>query len=637
MEKHKPLNIIYKKDINRIGDELTLARYVIKADNAHLKLTDIQILRLVLLGCLYANISNFVDVNIQSDKNKPSSIIEVRTTVESYLGEGIVEKYTELPIEKLQQVRYEAAISYFKIITNIPMWKSLLPYSLEMLDYSEQDLKYAWRDRRFGVITEKKKQSGVYYTPPDVAKYMVDGCLDKLENQYASLLSCRYIDFSCGSGVFLLQLIDSILEREVIKSFDEYRKFVCSCVFGMDVSGQAVECARYMIIQHSINLFRKQKLNIHQLLDDLKKNIVSADATNLDTYFRQHPGYPSKYECIIGNPPYVGIRGAIQTPVKSNLFIPFVYNLQKYSSKCSVSSLVLPLSFVYNNQPGFCEMRQIIDEDGAEWLVENYDRSPDSLFGDDVKARACIVFRIKGTGEHKVFVSGLMRWTSTSREQLLSTSKALTDITELPITEYIPKLAGQLEKDAYAKIMEHSDSLLDTLRSQSVFSEKCIAIKGTAYNWICAYDHLPSGFNSDGSPYISKDLRIYSTENQYFALAYLNSRIAFWLWTVIGDGFHVTKRLLSVAKVFDDSSKYDELAFLGKEFSNQITQYPTISVNSGKTITSYSHSPLMDIVSKIDCVIAEGLSLNECFPTYLCKWYSNIVSCGRDATKRYEH
>jgi hypothetical protein len=635
MKNCKPLNIIYKKDINEIGNKLALIRHTLEKDNECLELDDIRLLRVILLGCLWVNILNLTD-DPQIDNNKPCIMLEMCAVVDSFLGEGISEKYTDIPIEKLRRIRCEAALDHFKTIANIPMWQTLITYALEMLDYSEQDLQSAWLDRRSGVITKKKKQSGVYYTPPDVAAYMVNQCLDKLKDQYASLLSCRYMDCSCGSGVFLLQLIDCISEREAINNFEAYAKFVRSCVFGADVSRYAVECARYIIIQHSIVHFIKQKINIHRLLDDLNTNIIVADAIDLDTYLRQHSDYPSRYDCIIGNPPYAGSTRAVQVSAKSNLFIPFVYNLLKYASEHSVCSLVLPLSFAYNSQPGFRSLRQTINEDAAEWSIENYDRSPDSLFGDDVKARACIILRIKGTEQNKVCVSGLMRWTSTSRMQLLTSSKILTDITMLPITEYIPKLGCQIEKDAYVKITEYPDSLLDILKPVPVFSELCVVIKGTAYNWICAYDRLPLGLNADGSPYLSKDLRVFrtqSTEDRYFALAYLNSKIAFWLWTVTGDGFHVTNRLLAAFKIKKNASVYSELVFLGREFSSRVIRYPTISVNNGKTITSYDHRPLMETVDETDRAIAEALGLDKRFPQYLREWYSNIVSCGRDAIK----
>ena len=48
---------------------------------------------------------------------------------------------------------------------------------------------------------------------------------------------------------------------------------------------------------------------------------------------------------------------------------------------------------------------------------------------------------------------------------------------------------------------------------------------------------MPPAFNSDGTIYVSKDLKIFSCKSpadKYFSLACLNSKLAFWLWTVVG-------------------------------------------------------------------------------------------------------
>jgi hypothetical protein len=139
---------------------------------------------------------------------------------------------------------------------------------------------------------------------------------------------------------------------------------------------------------------------------------------------------------------------------------------------------------------------------------------------------------------------------------------------------------------------------------------------------------------------VSKDLKIYAVQTEddaYFILAVLNSTISFWLWTVIGDGFHVTSRLLSsicISKELFNKQQYFELVLLGKEFSDKIKQYPSKSVNSGKTITNYDHQPLQTIISKIDSLISEVVGLPMGFPEYLHEWYINIVSCGRSSKKR---
>lgn len=627
MENCKPSSIYHKKEINEMCKALVSARRALKEENPLLLFNDIQLLRLVLLGCL-----NLIFLGADSPKETVNND-DLFADVNSLLGNKFVETYTGYTKKELVNIGCSSAMKCLNAMRNIVSWKGLLPYALEILEYSEEELESANRDRRDGVVTKKKKQSGVYYTPYDVADYMINECLGRLRGQGADLLDSRYIDFSCGSGVFLLQLIEYVIDQNPSIDYEGYCRFVRQSIFGVDISPYAVECCQFTILQCAVNRYKNSAKAICMLLSFLRKNIIVADATNMDVYYNTHSDFPRRFDCIVGNPPYVGSSSGDNGLIKSNLFIPFLYNLQKFSNEKSICSLVLPLSFSYNNQSGFRKMRLNIEADNAEWLVEHYDRSPDSLFGDDVKSRACIVFRISAP-HHTIRTTGLMRWTSNSREKLLTTSKAYADITALPIEAYIPKLSHRCEIDAYNKVLAPRCVLSDLLRVQNSFHQGCMVIKGTAYNWICAYDHLPPSFNVDGSAYISKDLRIYSferEEDKYYTLAYLNSKLAFWLWTVIGDGFHVTNRLLSALGIVNDPNAYGKLVTLGKNFAEEIKKYPTTSVNKGKIITNYEHKYLMDIISQIDAALIEVLNIDKHFLTYLEQWYVDIVNCGRQA------
>lgn len=629
----KPWSIIYKRDINSIGHTFLLARQAIESDNKDLALNSKQVLRLILLGC---------SVIIQKNRHPIMTTTQKQTSStnfcpsEIHLSNNWICEYIGISSENLSRILFDNAWRHLVSLLPDPRLVDLLPYALELLDYSDNDLASATKDRRDGLVTKKKKDSGIYYTPVDVAHYMVISCLDRLSDKHDNLANCKYIDFSCGSGIFLLQLVDEIVERCQIRTYADYVTFIKTSIFGIDISEHAVDCARFLLLQYGITRFCSELSNPKELFEQLEQNIVCADATKIKHFFSTTPSFPNKFDCIIGNPPYVGINDTADHTARSNLFIPFVYNLMDYSATNSVSALILPLSFAYNNQSAFCQMRHRISNDSGEWQVENYDRSPDSLFGDDVKARTCIVFRETGNIQHKIFVSGLIRWTSSTRGFILSARKQLVDISDVDITDFIPKLSSSIEKDAYTIIAHNPHTLKKLLTSNSHVGENPVVIKGTAYNWICAYDHTPTMLNSDATIYKSQSMKSYSaqtTEDRYFLLAVLNSRIAFWLWTVVGDGFHVTNRLLNSIR-FDENflskSQLSKLVSLGKDFSCKLTQHPVISVNSGKTITSYSHYALLDLISEIDNTIVELLNLPVGFPEYLEHWYSNIVSCGRE-------
>jgi len=620
-----PLSIVNKKDVVKIGSNLLLIRQAIQDGYTQPGLDEVQVLRLILLGCLYMFVSD----------NSISSFLHTSETSEEAFERDFLDAYIGRPDLAVLIYKNDSIKQYYAEIKSVRSWESLLPYAFEVLDYSDQDLIGAWHDRRAGIITRKKQQCGVYYTPADIVKYMVHGCLDGLWRKGLSVEQCSYIDFSCGSGVFLLQILSSLMEQGKIRTSDQYASFVAHYLFGIDISRHAVECAKYAVLQNYIVTWKDTK-HLCDLFRALEKNYIAFDATIIEDFFALHPDYPKTFHCIIGNPPYVGLAGEMSHPREGNLFIPFVYNLQKYSKKESVSSLVLPLSLTYNSQAAFRRLRSDIAEDPAEWQIENYDRSPDSLFGDDVKARACIVFRISAQ-QNRLKTTGLTRWTSPNRMILLSSRKPLADISDMSVVDYIPKLATAEETDAFTLILNQTQksSCLSNIPTPQTSSYP-VVIKGTAYNWICSYDHIPPAFGKDAVPYVSKDLKFIferTEADQYCLLAMLNSRVAFWLWTVIGDGFHVTSRLISIiqrCRGCINGTNYAELTYLGREFSEALRHYPTTSVNRGKTIISYNHMPLLETVRKIDTTFAQALRLNPVFIDYLEKWYDRMVFCGRN-------
>lgn len=214
--------------------------------------------------------------------------------------------------------------------------------------------------------------------------------------------------------------------------------------------------------------------------------------------------------------------------------------------------------------------------------------------------------------------------------------KTAANIGEIPIRKFIPKLGNCDEVDAYTKITTGNKFLLEMLIPAKENTEKKMVIRGTAYNWICAYDHIPIATDEAGINYISKEQRYYtahSEEDLYFSIACLNSICAYWLWTVSGDGFHVTQNLLKIFGVHKDNfsqESYYKMICLGKEVSKRLKLYPSVSNNSGKLITNYNYLKVIDMSHQIDDIICRELELPKGFPVMLKKWYYSMVECGRD-------
>lgn len=143
------------------------------------------------------------------------------------------------------------------------------------------------------------------------------------------------LDFSVGSGRFLLSVFNELVTREterkiaagdfseMIKiaqdewrlSFEAKKDLLTQCCFGIDIDYNAVEVARFSLIVHLLDDEVKDTLPTgRNILPDLSQNIV-----NGNTLIRPDSGIPNaslaldlnstllphSFDLIVGNPPYM--------------------------------------------------------------------------------------------------------------------------------------------------------------------------------------------------------------------------------------------------------------------------------------------------------------------------------------------
>jgi hypothetical protein len=204
----------------------------------------------------------------------------------------------------------------------------------------------------------KRKQLGIYYTPPDltgaIVQYTVDELIDERIIAAATdfgvtlqdakrgktpddvqfwhrclsiLQDLRIIDPACGSGAFLFQAYDVLEQRygEIIghleeagekdakKLFTQIPEFILNQnLYGVDLSPEAVEITQLALWIRSATP--------GQTLAKLSKNIVHGNSLVHDT--EVHPAgfdwqkrFPevfdrkeSGFDCVIGNPPWERIK-----------------------------------------------------------------------------------------------------------------------------------------------------------------------------------------------------------------------------------------------------------------------------------------------------------------------------------------
>jgi type I restriction-modification system DNA methylase subunit len=225
--------------------------------------------------------------------------------------------------------------------------------SLNELD----EIKAQLEGQQLDKAKSKRKKDGVFYTPKYITKYIVDNTVGKLcaekkaeiqliEEEYITdrkrqaktiqalfdklntyrnwLLQLTICDPACGSGAFLNQALDFLINEHryidelqaklfgdamVLSDFE--KTILENNLFGVDINEESVEIAKLSLWLRTAQPNRK--------LNDLNNNIkcgnslIDDPAVAGDKAFNWHNEFPSVFakggfDVVIGNPPYVHLE-----------------------------------------------------------------------------------------------------------------------------------------------------------------------------------------------------------------------------------------------------------------------------------------------------------------------------------------
>ncbi len=194
-----------------------------------------------------------------------------------------------------------------------------------------EELKAAIEKGEFDKNKTKRKKEGVFYTPEYVTKYIIDATLGKICAEYkaahtlevkeeldsyrAYLLSLKIIDPACGSGAFLNQALEFLIEEHkalnrlyealalskvsnskkakvTLFDFDNQDEYILqNNLYGVDINGEAVEITK-------LSLWLRTAKEGHKLVS-LTDNIKIANSLT------DMPFALGSFDVVVGNPPYI--------------------------------------------------------------------------------------------------------------------------------------------------------------------------------------------------------------------------------------------------------------------------------------------------------------------------------------------
>ena len=540
--------------------------------------------------------------------------------------------------------------------------RALLPYLLDpMAAATRRDVLSAQstaHERR------TRKASGVYYTPGDVAYLMVERVLSGRTSTDDDL----WIDPAHGSGVFLRAAFSALGGGPE----------VADRIYGVDLDPIAAETASFVLAAEDLvrnpdagapwerwHRFRRNLATGDALLID--SNVALDEPTlpfgsgsgRLDGHplgrfepWRLRAVFPETanrgFARVVANPPYAplqrseamfhvprlhAVTGRTASADISPVFVELCANLL---SADGALAIVLPLSVVASTRSPFPELRRhLADQPG--WLeMLSFDRVPDALFGDDIKTRNAIV-HLDRSAPDDLTVSPLYRWTSRTRETALPDIPVVSIAGMAGAPDAIPKIGSEWEREllvacsASPQFLEHwqahrRQSPLDRVtRSVGHEQSDVLALAPTAYNFLGVlrdpFRAVTDGHDSqNGFSILQFDSELHASA----AYALLSSRLAFWLWHVTGDGFHVTQTLHRRLPVPQgDEGRIERLADLGDRLWKAALESPVISSNRGRTTVAYPTWPYTELIDRIDDELGGFVGL--AYGARLAAWHEQLV------------
>lgn len=256
-------------------------------------------------------------------------------------------------------------------------------------------------EKLFSADTAKKE--GIYYTPPVLARRIVNSVLlPRLVNSRSlDGVFPTVLDPACGSGVFLVEAYKLLLQQAELdgaQSFARKSAILTRCIFGVDKDPVALEVTRLSLIftlleseNRPIEISKLSKIDIQLQCGNALFDTADFDASSASEQallkelkvFSWQERFPKVFgeggfECIVGNPPYGLSRGeqisesenvklkAVYEPFRSgkvNKYLAFMARGYQLLSPSGRMSFVVPNAWlgIRGGEP----LRKYVLQDGA--------------------------------------------------------------------------------------------------------------------------------------------------------------------------------------------------------------------------------------------------------------------------------
>jgi hypothetical protein len=364
-------------------------------------------------------------------------------------------------------------------------------------------------------------------------------------------------------------------------------------------------------------------------------------------WFAEFYGVMSRgsFDAIIGNPPYIS---AAKTRAQYRLLgyktatCPDTYaNIQERClgllSPRARCGMIVPLSVTFARD--FQSLRNLLLEEYSQNWFSSYGRIPDSLFSADVRVRNTIHLAAKAPGSElrSHYSSVLHRWFEAYRPFLLAALRYAA-FEPAAFDGLIPKVNTQALSDAMTSLATRLRGRLGDSLSPGP-TRHVIHFKKTAYNWLAFCKKLPQCFDSEGRSIAHTkfgEVWVNDPDDRNVLLTFLNGKIMFAYWCMIGDDFDVTRWMFAefpLTLSMLTKSQRDRLVRAGGHLEQCMRTNRSFKLNAGKRVGNYNLARCRVVTDQTDAIFAEALGLSEVWED-IELMYAQVVKTGFEVRNR---
>ncbi len=352
------------------------------------------------------------------------------------------------------------------------------------------------------------------------------------------------------------------------------------------------------------------------------------------------------FSVVVGNPPFINKRKVkysfhgFASDNAPSIYAPCLERSAQMVVDSGWLAMIAPISLVRGSEKGFMFLRHSLEETLPIRWFSGYDLIPGNLFKAKVRPVILVGHAMK-THSSQVSSSNLRRWRSEYREHLFETVMYSNSCPEKRLAQTWPLIGDPAASDLLRELSASGKSIGTWVRRHGKFRMGRKTVMNLRFITVFLREPPCWEMLNDipGKRVEQSEVHWMGFDDELHQLAAFligAGRFGHWLWTTIGDAFHVTSGMVEWFPCDLDRLRpvATEVIHLGHSLADRMMDAPIVDRNK-KFVGGYNLGECRELTDEADQLIMEHLGVGDYWPTVLALDNRIVKSRGRGVKTLY--